>query len=263
MRTLNELREAVSAGPPYAETLLRELQDDPRAGARALWERCVRAGSAAQAEQQRIEGMLSFERAVEALGFLWIAGVDEAGRGPLAGPIVAAAVRLAAPVAGLNDSKQLTAEQRESLFAALHGGGHDIGVAAVEAAEIDRIGIQAANYQVMAQAVGGMKQHPDYLLVDGFRIPGVAQPQQRIIKGDSRSLSIAAASIVAKVTRDRLMDRVDREYPVYGFGKHKGYATAEHLAAIARFGPCPEHRRSFAPIARSEETGSLFEKAES
>lgn len=262
MRTLNELRSAVSAGPPYADALLRELREDSRGGARALHERCLRARNGAEAEQRRIQAMLSFERDAEAQGFAWIAGVDEAGRGPLAGPIVAAAVRLAAPVEGLNDSKQLTAEQRESLFEILRAGEHDIGVAAVEAAEIDRIGIQPANYRVMALAVKGMQRTPDHLLVDGFRLPGVSQPQQRIVKGDSRSLSIAAASIVAKVTRDRIMERLDREYPVYGFGKHKGYATPEHLAAIAGYGPCPEHRRSFAPIAQTVETGLLFEKAD-
>ena len=258
VRPLEELHEAVAAGPPYAPALLRELRSDTRAGAQTLYRRCLRVRTATRTEQHRVEAMLEFERRMEAQGFSRIAGVDEAGRGPLAGPIVAAAVVLAEPVMGLNDSKQLTPVQREQLFETLQSGGHDIAVARVEAAEIDRIGIQAANYQVMARSVAGLEQAPDFLLIDGFRVPGVSQPQERIIKGDSRSLSIAAASIVAKVTRDRLMETLDREYPVYGFGKHKGYGTAEHLEALARFGPCPAHRRSFAPLSQAAETGSLF-----
>lgn len=212
-------------------------------------------------ELARIEVMLSFERGASALGFRRIAGVDEAGRGPLAGPIVAAAVVLAHPVAGLNDSKQLRANQREALFDILQHGEHGIGVAVVSAAEIDQNGIQPANYAAMARAVEALAPAPDHLLIDGFRVPGIATPQQRIVKGDARSLSIAAASIVAKVTRDRLMLQFDTEYPGYGFARHKGYATAEHLAALMRLGPCPIHRLSFAPLATRHESGVLFPDA--
>jgi len=257
--TLEALRQAVAAGPPFTPELLAVLRQDSRAGARALYERCLRLQAGTDTEFRRLEAMLQFERAAQANGFSRIAGVDEAGRGPLAGPIVAAAVVLAEPVPGLNDSKQLTAAQREALFDILQDGRHDIGIAAVDAVEIDRIGIQAANYKAMAQAVAALKQAPDFLLVDGFALPGVVQAQQRLIKGDCRSLSIAAASIAAKVTRDRIMEAVAREYPEYGFGKHKGYATSEHLAALAKCGPCPVHRKSFAPIAGAVETEKLFE----
>lgn len=202
--------------------------------------------------------MLAFEREGAAQGFTRIAGVDEAGRGPLAGPIVAAAVVLAGPVTGINDSKQLTWEARERFFEMLHGGGHAIGVAIIPAGEIDQFGIQQANYGAMARAVAQLVPAPDYLLIDGFRVPGLAQPQLKLIKGDSRSQSIAAASVIAKVTRDRLMVEYDEQYPEYGFAKHKGYGTRAHLDAIALHGPCPIHRMSFAPMSRPRETGQLF-----
>jgi len=205
-----------------------------------------------------IDTLWQFEREMAALGFERIAGVDEAGRGPLAGPIVAAAVVLAHPVAGLNDSKLLSESQRESLFAQLMDGPHAIGCAIIASDQIDAHGIQQANYGVMTQAVHQLAPPPDYLLVDGFTIPGCAVPHLRIVKGDRRSQSIAAASIVAKVTRDRLMIGYDAEFPGYGFAKHKGYGTAEHLDAIRRLGPCPIHRRSFAPLAVQVDTAPLF-----
>lgn len=207
------------------------------------------------------EPMLAFEREAAALGFSRIAGVDEAGRGPLAGPIVAAAVVLAAPVTGINDSKQLSAEERETYFEQLMAGGHTIGHAIIHAAEIDQHGIQPANYGAMARAIHALQPPPDYLLIDGFAVPGLAQPQRKIIKGDSLSQSIAAASVIAKVIRDRLMVEYDAAYPQYGFAKHKGYGTRAHLDAIARFGPCPIHRMSFAPMSRPHESGFLFDES--
>lgn len=202
--------------------------------------------------------MLAFETNARDLGFLRIAGVDEAGRGPLAGPIVAGAVILCEAVAGLNDSKQLTHETREALYAKLHASEHCIGVAVVTHEEIDAMGIQRANFAAMARAIAALDPAPDYVLVDGFQVPGMAQPQLRVIKGDARSLSIAAASVVAKVTRDRLMMEYDTLYPGYGFARHKGYGTAEHLEALGRLGPCAIHRRSFAPLAQRHETGVLL-----
>ncbi len=211
-----------------------------------------------EAERLRVATMLEFERNAAGSGFCRIAGVDEAGRGPLAGPVVAGAVVLIAPLAGLNDSKKLTEGRREALYELLMSGGHAVGVGVAEAAEIDRMGIQAANYAAMARAVAAISPPPDYLLVDGYALPGMRQPCLRIIKGDSRSLSIAAASIIAKVTRDRRMLETDRLYPEYGFARHKGYGTAEHLAALERHGPCPEHRRSFAPLSERADGGRLF-----
>ena len=208
--------------------------------------------------QYSSDALWQFEREMAALGFARIAGVDEAGRGPLAGPIVAGAVVLAHPVEGLNDSKLLTEAQRELLYAQLMDGAHAIGCAVISAEQIDTRGIQQANYGAMTGAVEQLAPLPDYLLVDGFRIPGCAVPHLRIVKGDRRSQSIAAASIIAKVTRDRLMVAYDAQYPGYGFAKHKGYGTGEHLDAIRRLGPCPIHRRSFAPLSTQLDTAPLF-----
>ena len=220
----------------------------------------VRTSGERPDEDVRLEAMLRFEHEAAARGFRRVAGVDEAGRGPLAGPIVAGAVVLSEPIPGLNDSKLLTEAQRESLFERLMTGGHAIGCAVVPADEIDALGIQTANYAAMLRAVAALTpEPPDFLLVDGFSIPGCVTPHLRLVKGDRRSLSIAAASIVAKVTRDRLMVELDGRCPGYGFARHKGYATPEHLEALKRLGPCPAHRRSFAPLSRTLETASLFD----
>ena len=259
--TLESLRNAIAAGPPYAEELLAALRADERAGAQALYQRCLRETGRSKAETARLDAMLEFESAARKNGFRRIAGVDEAGRGPLAGPIVAGAVVLQSPIAGLNDSKLLTETQREELFDVLQSGGHAIGCAAVSPGEIDATGIQAANYTAMLRAVNVIGEAPDFLLVDGFAIPGCAVPQQRLVKGDRRSQSIAAASIIAKVTRDRILDELEHDYPGYGFARHKGYATRAHLDALDRLGPCPAHRKSFAPIARALDTGDLFENS--
>jgi ribonuclease HII len=249
LRPLSVLRAAVRSGPPYEETLIAELRGDPRASAQALCAACSRRIGRAEAEAARCDAMWRFEREVQAEGFARIAGVDEAGRGPLAGPIVAAAVILTTVVHGLNDSKQLTAHQRESLFAELHTGGHSIGSAIVSSETIDLYGIQSANYSAMIQAVARIDPPPDFLLVDGFSILGCRVPHRAIIKGDSRSQSVAAASIIAKVVRDRIMVELDRLYPEYGFAHHKGYGTPDHLDALRRLGPCPAHRKTFAPVA--------------
>ncbi len=256
--SLNELRHTVADGPPYDERILAALRSDSRAGAQALHASCMRRQKHSQAEETRLHEMLQFEREARENGFARIAGVDEAGRGPLAGPIVAAAVVLDHPVPGLDDSKRLSAEQREILFNRLHEETHSIGVRIIDAEIIDRHGIQSANYAAMAGAAAQLDPPADFLLVDGFVIQGCALPQKRIVKGDRRSQSIAAASIVAKVTRDRIMLELDEHYPGYGFARHKGYGTEEHLQAVARLGPCPAHRKSFAPIGESCETGFLF-----
>ncbi|MCP4640494.1 MAG: ribonuclease HII [bacterium] len=259
--TLRELRESVAAGPPYDPGLLASLQNDSRAGARALYESCLRRTQRAQAAADRTAAMMRFEDEARANGFDRIAGVDEAGRGPLAGPIVAAAVVLLHPVPGVDDSKVLSAEQRERLFVQLHQENHAIGKAIIAPEEVDHRGIQSANLGAMTKAVRQIEPAPDFLLVDGFAIPGCSIPHKRLVKGDRRSQSIAAASIVAKVVRDRIMCELDKQFPDYGFARHKGYGTEEHLDAIARFGPCPAHRMSFAPLSRPTKTGELFQPA--
>ncbi len=188
-----------------------------------------------------------FEKALTAQGYPRIAGVDEAGRGPLAGPVVSAAVILPPDFnsEGVNDSKQLTPLQRERLYDRIYARAIAVGIGIVDAGEIDRINILQAARLSMAMAVSNLIPEPAYVLIDGnFGIP-VLLPQQALIQGDARSVSIAAASIVAKVSRDRLMERYHHDYPQFGFDRHKGYPTAEHQAAIAAFGPCSIHRCTF------------------
>ena len=257
--SLAALRAAARDAIPPATELLEALEADPRRGARTIRDQLIRRLVGGHGAPGDADTMLQFEREAAALGFARVAGIDEAGRGPLAGPIVAAAVILAAPVTGINDSKQLTYEEREAFYECLVCGKHTIGTAIIDAPEIDRHGIQPANYRVMALAAARLSPPADYLLIDGFTVPGLAQPQRRLVKGDSRSQSIAAASVIAKVTRDRMMMEYDRTYPEYGFARHKGYGTRDHLDALERYGPCPIHRLSFAPLSRPIETGHLFE----
>ena len=199
-----------------------------------------------------------FERGLWAQGLARIAGVDEAGRGPLAGPVVAAAAILPAKWAeaglppeleGLNDSKQLTAAQREKFFGFLTACGEvEFAIAQVGAGKIDAINILRATHRAMNDALAQLRPAPEHALVDGRPVKTMLVPQTAIVQGDARSYSIAAASVLAKVTRDRLMLEFDRQWPKYGFAEHKGYGTEQHLAAIAAHGPCPIHRRSFAPL---------------
>ena len=193
----------------------------------------------------------AFEKNLTAKGYTHIAGTDEAGRGPLAGPVVSAAVILPSDfdAQGIDDSKKLTPRQRETLYSRIYAEAQSVAIGIVEPDEIDRINILQAARRSMAIAVNGLIPQPGFVLVDGnFEIPSPL-PQQPIIKGDSRSVSIAAASIIAKVHRDRLMQRYHRDYPQFGFDRHKGYPTKAHKAAIAAHGPCPIHRRSFKGVS--------------
>lgn len=193
---------------------------------------------------------MRFEKKARSQGFNAIAGIDEAGRGPLAGPVVAAACLIPQRVyfRGIDDSKKLTAEQREDLFAEISAKkGVFFAVGIVSSIEIDRINIYQATIQAMLQAVSALGMTPDLLLVDGLNLPHPHIPTQKIIGGDALSQSIAAASIIAKVTRDRLMVELDQQWPQYGFKQHKGYSTPQHLEAIAVYGVSPIHRKSFAP----------------
>ena len=199
-----------------------------------------------------------FERVLWQNNVARVAGVDEAGRGPLAGPVVAAAAILPAKWAesglpreleGLNDSKQLTELQREKFYAFITACGEiEFAIAQTEAVLIDEINILQATHREMNDALAKLNPQPQHALVDGRPVKTMRVPQTAIVKGDARSYSIAAASVMAKVTRDRLMLEFDRQFPEYGFAGHKGYGTARHLAAIAAHGPCPIHRRSFAPL---------------
>jgi ribonuclease HII len=202
---------------------------------------------------------LARELALTGAGYRAIAGVDEAGRGAWAGPLVAAAVilpdasadagaALLAQLRGVHDSKLLDAARREVLLVTITATARAIGVGWVGAPELDQIGLGAANRLAWARAIAALDPAPDYLLLDAFRLPLSTLPQAPIVRGDRESLSIAAASIVAKVTRDRALVALDRQYPQYSFGRHKGYGTAVHQAALRAHGACAEHRQSFAPL---------------
>ncbi len=204
--------------------------------------------------------MLSYERQAWKAGHRRLAGVDEAGRGPLAGPVVAAAVVIDPKflqaeedgvLAGLTDSKKLSPARREHFFRLLSRSPQvAIGVGQADVWEIDSLDILRATHLAMARAVGGLKPPPDHVLVDGLPVKGLPCASTAVVGGDGKSLIIAAASVVAKVTRDRIMVALDLQYPAYGFVRHKGYGTEEHLAAIRKHGPCPCHRKSFEPVAQ-------------
>jgi ribonuclease HII len=189
-------------------------------------------------------------------GVCYIAGIDEAGRGAIAGPVTAASVILPLDqpdllerLKGVNDSKRLSARRREALYILILQVALTSGSASTSAKEIDNLGIIPANAQAMSNAVSSLDPQPEHLLIDGrMRLKNLPHPQDSIIRGDGKSLSIAAASILAKVRRDRFMVKMDERYPGYGFARHKGYCTPQHVAALSEMGPCPIHRYSFAPI---------------
>lgn len=205
---------------------------------------------------------LEFERDLWSREFTLVAGVDEAGRGPLAGPVVAAAVILPATWADggfdprlfdLNDSKQLTEAQRENFFQIITTHPDlRYAIAIVDAATIDRINILQATHRAMNEALAQLQPQPEHVLVDGRPVKSMTLPQTALVKGDSRSYSIAAASVLAKVTRDRMMLEFDAKFPGYGFAVHKGYGVPQHLAAIEKLGPCPIHRMTFAPLKQKQ-----------
>jgi ribonuclease HII len=196
------------------------------------------------------------------LGYQLIGGVDEAGRGPLAGPVVAACVVIGpdfkiepGDLELVADSKKLSAKKREIIFKAIREKVLAVEIGVVSHEDIDKINILQASFLAMRRAIKKLKIEPDYILLDGgFKIPKLTKPQTAIVKGDTKVWTIAAASIIAKVSRDWLMTEADKEYPEYLFAKHKGYGTKEHLAMLEKYGPCPIHRRSFAPIKNYQQT---------
>jgi len=195
--------------------------------------------------------MSVYEKQLTEQGFKKIAGIDEAGRGPLAGPVVAAACILPQGLLfeKLNDSKQLSEKEREILFTAITTSpGSIYGIGIVDVETIDQINILRATHLAMQRAVAALSEKPDYLLIDGNQLPFFEIPREGVIKGDAKSVSIAAASVLAKVTRDRIMTELDAQWPEYGFKQHKGYGTGKHTQAIQKWGVCPIHRRSFEPI---------------
>ncbi|MDD2708908.1 MAG: ribonuclease HII [Verrucomicrobiae bacterium] len=200
------------------------------------------------------QDLFRYEKEARRRGAGRVCGIDEAGRGPLAGPVVASAVVLPEGFNHdtLTDSKKLTSRQRESIYEELMSySGLEWGVGVVDAEEIDRINILQATWKAMVKAREALKNPPDWTLVDGLPVAVLGNRHTAIVKGDALSLSISAASVIAKVVRDRLMRQLDRHYPQYGFAKHKGYGTRAHMEALTRHGPCPAHRRSFEPVRRA------------
>lgn len=204
------------------------------------------------------------ELAAHREGYARVAGLDEAGRGPLAGPVVAACVLLPLGISldGVADSKTLTPSARVSAFDAIRATALAIGIGKAEAAEIDSLNVLRATHLAMCRAYEACEPRPDFVLVDGLPVPSLPIRHQAIVKGDVTSMSIAAASVVAKVTRDRIMEQLDCDHPDYGFAQHKGYPTPEHLAALQRLGPSPEHRRSFEPVRRVLGQTTFFPQGE-
>lgn len=246
--SVQAIRERYLNDPaPVSIQVLNALKRDPRDGVQQVYAVLKKRYTRERAERTRLDGMLNFERVLWKSGVQHIAGVDEVGIGPLAGPVVAAAVVFppGVEVAGVDDSKRLDAATRAELDRAIRACASGIGIGTVEVSEIDAINVYQAGLLAMRRAVEALPAPPQHILVDARTIPGVAAPQNPFTKGDGINFSIAAASIVAKTYRDRLMEATDPQYPEYGFARHKGYSTPVHQAAIRRHGPCPLHRLSY------------------
>lgn len=226
-------------------TLYQLYADDPRSGVRKILTKYQKQDKKLAEERIRIKKMYAYEEKYSQYDY--ICGIDEVGRGPLAGPVVAGAVILpkGCEILYINDSKQLSAKKREALYEEIKSKAIAIGIGIVSPAKIDEINILQATYMAMREAISKLSVVPQLLLNDAVTIPEVIIPQVPIIKGDAKSVSIAAASIVAKVTRDRLMEEYDRVLPGYGFASNKGYGSAEHIAALKELGPTPIHRNTF------------------
>lgn len=246
MKTIGEIKEEFSAAwEADWNAICQMYETDLRSGVQKLVQQYRKKLDALEKEKLRMEQMMQFEHKYEHLGYL--CGIDEVGRGPLAGPVVACAVILPKDhsILYLNDSKKLTAHKREELYDVIMREAVAVGLGMASPARIDEINILQATYEAMRQAVSKLAVMPQLLLNDAVTIPEIEIPQVPIIKGDAKSASIAAASIVAKVTRDRLMVEYDKTMPEYGFASNKGYGSAEHIAALQKYGPTPIHRASF------------------
>ena len=246
MEKIGEIKEAFLQGRDEQwRVLIRRYEGDERPGVRKLCEKYEKELEKLKKERQRIEGMRIFEKQYEDKEY--ICGIDEVGRGPLAGPVVAGAVILPKDcvIYYVNDSKKLTEKKREELYDVILKEAVSVGIGYASPKRIDEINILQATYEAMRMAIGKLSVKPDILLNDAVTIPGVDIPQVPIIKGDAKSISIASASIMAKVTRDRLMVEYDRVLPVYGFASNKGYGSREHIEALKKYGASDIHRRSF------------------
>ena len=249
MPTIKEIKERLATIDDLDHPLFEELILDGRAGVQAAISKRKRELQKQVDEDLRLEKMLAYEKELYAQGIDLIAGVDEVGRGPLAGPVVAAAVILpkACKIPGLNDSKKIPKSKHKEIYEAVLQNAIAIGIGVKDNHVIDQVNIYEATKLAMMEAIGQLEPQPQHLLIDAMRLD-LPIPQTSIIKGDANSLSIAAASIVAKVTRDQMMEEFDCEYPGYDFTQNAGYGTANHLAGLHKLGVTPIHRRSFEPV---------------
>ena len=249
MATIKEIKEQLASIQRLDDPLLTELEQDSRSGVIQAIAKRKREIQKRLDEDERLEGMLAYEKECYARGMELIAGVDEVGRGPLAGPVVAAAVILpkACKIPGLNDSKKIPKSKHKEIYEAVFQNAIAIGIGAKDNQVIDQVNIYEATKLAMMEAIGQLEPQPQHLLIDAMRLD-LPISQTSIIKGDANSLSIAAASIVAKVTRDQMMEEFDKEYPGYDFAQNAGYGTANHLAGLDQLGVTPIHRRSFEPV---------------
>jgi ribonuclease HII len=246
---IREIEEKLMAVDGLDDFFVESLINDERKGVQQLLKRWHRRREQEKKSLEKHVEMTAYENKYRNLGYQNIAGIDEVGRGPLAGPVVTAAVILPADfyLPGLDDSKKLSEQKREEYFEIIQSSATAISIGMIHVDEIDRINIYEATKKAMIAAIAHLSVQPDFLLIDAVKL-NTPYPCEAIIKGDGKSISIAAASIVAKVTRDRLMIDISREYPEYGFADHMGYGTKRHLAAIQQFGITPHHRKSFSPI---------------
>jgi len=249
MPTIKEIKERLATIDDLDHPLFEELILDGRAGVQAAISKRKRELQKQVDEDLRLEKMLAYEKELYAQGIDLIAGVDEVGRGPLAGPVVAAAVILpkACKILGLNDSKKIPKSKHKEIYEAVLQNAIAIGIGIKDNQVIDQVNIYEATKLAMMEAIGQLEPQPQHLLIDAMKLD-LPIPQTSIIKGDANSLSIAAASIVAKVTRDQMMEEFDCEYPGYDFTQNAGYGTANHLAGLDQLGVTPIHRRSFEPV---------------
>ena len=249
MATIKEIKEQVAQIQQLNDPLFDELEKDDRSGVIQAVAKRKREIQKCLEEDARLEGMLAYEKELYGQGIRLIAGVDEVGRGPLAGPVVAAAVILpkGCKISGLNDSKKIPKSKHKEIYEAVRKHAIAIGIGVKDNQVIDQVNIYEATKLAMIEAIGQLDPKPQHLLIDAMKLD-LPISQTSIIKGDANSLSIAAASIVAKVTRDQMMETYDQEYPGYDFAQNAGYGTAKHLAGLQKLGITPIHRRSFEPI---------------
>ncbi|KAA0547955.1 ribonuclease HII [Bacillus sp. BGMRC 2118] len=246
--TISEINELLSEDV-IDKKLIHELKKDPRVGVIKLVEKWERKQQITMKQIEKLAEMSKYENELYEKGYSRLAGIDEVGRGPLAGPVVAAAVVLPKDfnILGINDSKQLSEGKRDELFELIHQAAISIGIGIIPSQQIDEVNIYQATKLAMRKAIGQLSVSPDFLLIDAMKLD-IDIPQLSLVKGDEKSISIAASSIIAKVIRDRYMKRLGQEYPRFGFENHMGYGTKQHLDAITTYGVTPEHRLSFSPI---------------